>query len=62
MKPKPTGRAHPFVADPDVPLDLNGRATCRCQLVGAPGDAHHPPLPTVPEQAEHLRRYDSEGD
>jgi hypothetical protein len=60
MKPKPTGRPHLFVADPTVPLDQSGRATCRCQLVGEPGDAHHT-LPDVPEQAEHRRRIGEDG-
>jgi len=32
---------HVFVADPTIPPDHNGRRTCRCQLVGEPGDAHH---------------------
>jgi len=36
---------HPFVADPDIPPDHNGRRTCRCGLPGEPGDAHH----TLPE-------------
>lgn len=48
-----------FTPDPAVPRDQKGRATCRCQLVGEPGDAHHT-LPDAPEQAEHVRRY--EGD
>lgn len=59
-KPKPTGRPHLFVADPDVPADHRGRRTCRCSLVGEPGDAHHQ-LPDVPEQAEHRRRVGEDG-
>jgi len=34
-----------FTPDPDLPADHQGRRTCRCGLLGAPGDAHH----TVPE-------------
>jgi hypothetical protein len=60
MKPKPTIPAHLFVADPDVPPDQSGRATCRCQLVGEPGDAHHT-LPDVPAQAEHRRWAGEDG-
>ncbi|HXM55369.1 MAG TPA: hypothetical protein VOB72_08265 [Candidatus Dormibacteraeota bacterium] len=48
-----------FQLDPDVPPDSNGRATCRCRLVGEPGDAHHL-LPVVPEQAAVAARYDPE--
>lgn len=59
--PKPRVRPHPFVADPTIPPDQSGRATCRCQLVGEPGDAHHT-LPVVPEQAAVAARYDPEGD
>lgn len=53
---KPTGRPHPFVADPELPPDQGGRQVCAtCHLVGLPDDAHHQ-LPNVPEQAEHRRR------
>jgi hypothetical protein len=45
---------HPFVADEDLPPDMNGRRVCRCGLVGRPGDAHHD-MPDVPEQAEARR-------
>lgn len=51
---------HLFVVDPDIPADHNGRRTCRCSLVGEAGDAHHT-LPDIPEQAEHLRRYETDG-
>ena len=37
-----------FTPDPDVPADQKGRLTCRCRLVGEPGDAHH----TAPEPVE----------
>jgi hypothetical protein len=50
---------HPFVPDPDVPPDHNGRGACAmpgCHLIGEPNDAHHT-LPVVPEQAAHERRY-----
>jgi hypothetical protein len=40
-----------FRPDPDLPADHNGRWTCHCGLLGAPGDAHH----TVPEPAEDGR-------
>lgn len=46
MTAKPT--PHPFVADPDLPPDMNGRRVClRCHLVGRPGDAHHD-MPSAP--------------
>lgn len=33
---------HLFREDPDVPADpITGELTCRCQLKGKPGDAHH---------------------
>jgi hypothetical protein len=37
-----------FTPDPDLPADHNGRRTCRCGLLGEPGDAHH----TVPVMSE----------
>ena len=37
-----------FTPDTTLPADHNGRLTCRCGLVGEPGDAHHT-LPDVPE-------------
>lgn len=47
---------HPFMADPELPADMNGRHVCaRCHLVGQAGDAHHD-MPDVPEQAESRRR------
>jgi hypothetical protein len=59
-KPKPTGRPHLFVPDPDVPADHNGRGACvTCHLGGEPGDAHHQ-LPDVPEQAVVAARYEHE--
>lgn len=58
---QPKAGTHLFVPDPDLPPDTNGRHVClSCHLVGAPDDPHHH-LPTVPEQAEHQRRYESEG-
>jgi hypothetical protein len=48
-----------FTPDPAVPLDQKGRATCRCQLVGVPGDAHHT-LPDAPVDVQQLRA--GEGD
>jgi hypothetical protein len=59
---KPTGRPHLFVADPDVPPDQSGRATCRCQLVGEPGDAHHT-LPDAPvRDVQQLRAGEDGGE
>jgi len=40
-----------FTPDPDLPADHQGRRTCRCGLVGEPGDAHH----TVPEPEADAR-------
>jgi len=57
MSARKTVRPHLFIPDPDVPADQNGRQACRCGLIGEPGDAHHT-LPDVPEQAEHVRRYE----
>lgn len=52
---------HVFVADPELPPDMNGRQVCaRCHLVGRAGDAHHD-MPVVPEQAE-ARRWAGERD
>jgi hypothetical protein len=48
---------HVFVADPDLPPDMNGRRVCRCGLLGRPGDAHHD-MPDVPEQALARVRVD----
>lgn len=59
-KPKPAVPPHLFEAT-DLPPDHLGRRVCRCGLVGRPGDAHHA-LPDVPEQAEHLRRYEPGAD
>jgi hypothetical protein len=58
---KPTGRPHLFVADPDVPPDQSGRATCRCQLVGEPGDAHHT-LPVMSERDVQERAAGERGE
>lgn len=49
---KPTGSRHLFVADPDTP-----GCCARCHLPGVAGDRRHT-LPDVPEQAEHVRRYE----
>jgi hypothetical protein len=49
-----------FTADPDVPADQNGRQVCRCGLLGEAGDAHHTLPDAGPEQAAHLRRYETE--
>jgi hypothetical protein len=47
---------HPFVADPELPPDMNGRRVCRCGLVGRPGDAHHDTADVDAEQhAARLR-------
>jgi hypothetical protein len=40
-----------FTPDTDIPPDHNGRRTCRCGLLGEPGDAHH----TVPEAVPDVR-------
>lgn len=40
-----------FTPDPGLPADHNGRKTCRCGLLGAPGDAHH----TAPEPVLDVR-------
>lgn len=63
MTPKSTPPRHcgPFRPDPDVPPDTDGRGACAvCHLIGVPGDAHHPPLPHVPEQAVVASRYEHE--
>lgn len=47
--PTPSGKPHPFVADPEVPADYTGRGAClTCHLIGQPEDAHHA-LPEPPE-------------
>jgi hypothetical protein len=41
-----------FTPDPDMPDEpFTGRKTCRCGLVGQPGDTHH----TVPEPVPDVR-------
>lgn len=54
---------HRFDEDTDLPPDWTGRRTCRCGLVGEPGDQHHPVdadplsttvLPPTPEPAREL--------
>ena len=40
-----------FTPDPDLPADHQGRRTCRCGLLGEPGDAHH----TVAEAVDDAR-------
>jgi len=40
-----------FQPDDDLPADHQGRRTCRCGLLGEPGDAHH----TVPEPEADAR-------
>ena len=48
---------HPFTPDPDIGAAHDGRLTClTCRMLGKRDDARHT-MPTVPEQAEHLRRY-----
>lgn len=43
---------HVFVADPELPPDMNGREVCaRCHLVGRAGDAHHDMPAGPPEDA-----------
>ena len=56
MKPaKSQVRQHPFIPDPDVPADINGRGACgTCHCMGKPNDLRHT-LPDVPEQAESRR-------
>lgn len=56
-KPKPTGRPHRFVPDPDGGEDLGGRRVClSCNLLGRPGDAHHDTAALDADQAEARRR------
>lgn len=46
-KPKPR-ICGPFIPGPPGEADHNGLSACqRCQLVGRPGDAHHP-MPDPP--------------
>lgn len=54
---------HRFDEDPNIPPDWTSRRTCRCGLVGEPGDQHHPVdadplsstlLPPVPAAAREL--------
>ena len=45
---------HVFVADPELPADLNGRLVCLCGLVGEPDDAHHA-MPDVPHDDAQRR-------
>lgn len=60
-KPKPTGRPHPFVRDPDGGADVNGRGVCStCKLLGRPGDAHHDTAQLEADQAEARRRIGDE--
>jgi hypothetical protein len=41
-----------FTPDIDMPAEpFTGRKTCRCGLVGQPGDTHH----TVPEPTQDVR-------
>jgi hypothetical protein len=41
-----------FTPDPERPAEpFTGRKTCRCGLVGQPGDTHH----TVPEPTPDVR-------
>ena len=60
-KPKSAVRPHLFVPDPDVPPDHNGRGTCRCGLVGEPGDAHHTMPEPVDDAASRAAGERSEG-
>lgn len=56
--PESSVRPHPFVPDPDVPPDINGRGAClSCHLIGRRGDSHHA-MPDVPEQVAARRRTD----
>jgi hypothetical protein len=42
VKPAQVAQCGVFVADPDLPPDMNGRRVCeRCHLLGRPGDPHH---------------------
>lgn len=63
-KPKSKVPPHPFLLDPKLPPDQNGRYVCAtpgCRLVGEPDDAHHT-LPDSPAQAQVRRRYEHEED
>jgi hypothetical protein len=51
---------HPFTPS-DLPPDVNGQGVCgTCNVLGRPGVGVHS-LPTVPAQAEHVRRYEPDG-
>lgn len=53
MKERPA--PHVFVADPELPADINGRQVCaRCHLVGQPDDAHHA-MPDTPHDDAQRR-------
>ncbi len=51
-----------FQPDPTIPPDQSGRATCRCQLVGEPGDAHHTLLDTPVRDVQLLRAGEDGGE
>lgn len=57
MTAKPKVRhCGPFVRDPDVPPDHNGKGVCAsCHLPGRPGDAHHTLPPAPPVDVQQLR-------
>ncbi len=50
-----------FQPDPELSTDVNGRATCRCQLPGEPGDAHHT-LPEPVRDVQQLRAGEDGGE
>lgn len=65
MKPRPA--AHRicggiFTPDPDVPADQKGRLTCRCHLVGEPGDTHHPETGAAGLDVQQLRAGEGGGE
>jgi hypothetical protein len=48
-----------FTPDLDLPADHRGLRTCRCGLVGKPGDPHHDTRP--PDEADHGQLAAGEG-
>lgn len=55
--PESSVRPHPFVPDPDVPPDINGRGAClSCHLIGRRGDSHHDTTELDAGQAEARAR------
>lgn len=54
IKPRPRGRPHEFIPDPDTPGDpLQANGVClTCHLPGRAGDAHHDPPEPVADARE----------